>query len=264
LGDKDASNLAFTGNLGDGITRTYSSELLYSPLGGMTTEKFGTDTALYNKTFYNSRGQAAEIRVGTYNATDNIWWNRGAIINHYSDNCWGSCGGSNSNTPMTDNNGNLKKQDVYIPNNDQITSYTTWWQQYNYDALNRLDWVREIVNGAEIWKQDFSYDRYGNRSIDQTSRWGSGINKKDFAVNTSNNRLGVPAGQSGTMSYDNAGNLITDTYSAAAVTRAYDAEDRMTSETQANNYVSGSYLYNAHGQRVRRTVGGQPSAMTTW
>ncbi|HKB66328.1 MAG TPA: RHS repeat-associated core domain-containing protein [Pyrinomonadaceae bacterium] len=273
LGDKDAQNLAFTGNLGDGTLRTYASEMIYSPLGGMTSETFGTDTALYNKTIYNSRGQAAEIRVGTYHPTDSTWWNRGAIINHYSDGCWGSCGGSNSTTQMTDNNGNLKKQDVYIPNSDvpntqPITSFTTWWQQYNYDALNRLDWVREISNGVEIWKQDFAYDRYGNRTIDQTNTWGPAagpaINKKNFTVDTSNNRLGVPAGQSGTMSYDNAGNLTTDTYSGAAVTRAYDAENRMTSETQSNGYVAGSYSYNADGQRVRRTAGGQPLAVTTW
>ena len=66
----------------------------------MTTEKFGTDTALYNKLFYNSRGQLAELRVGTYNATDGGWWNRGAIINHYSESCWGSCGGTNSTISM--------------------------------------------------------------------------------------------------------------------------------------------------------------------
>ena len=240
----------------------------------MTNEKFGTDTALYNKTIYNSRGQAAEIRVGTYHPTDSTWWNRGAIINHYSDSCWGSCGGSNSSTQMTDNNGNLKKQEVYIPNSDvpntqQITSYTTWWQQYNHDALNRLDWVREVSSsGTEIWKQDFAYDRYGNRTIDQTNTWGPAagpaINKKNFTVDTTNNRLDVPAGQSGTMSYDTAGNLTTDTYSGSGVTRAYDAENRMTSETQSNGYVAGSYGYNADGQRVRRTVGGQPSAVTTW
>jgi len=274
LADKDSQNLAFTGNLGDGTLRTYSSEIVYSPLGGMTNEKFGTETALYNKTIYNSRGQAAEIRVGTYHPTDSTWWNRGAIINHYSDSCWGSCGGSNSTTQMTDNNGNLKKQEVYIPNSDfpntqQISSSTTWWQQYNYDALNRLDWVREISsNGAEIWKQDFTYDPYGNRTIDQTNTWGPAtgpaINKKNFTVDTANNRLGVPAGQSGTMSYDNAGNLTTDTYSGLGVTRAYDAENRMTSETQANSVLAGSYTYNADGQRVRRTVGGQPSAVTTW
>jgi len=49
--------------------------------------------------------------------------NRGAIINHYSNNCWDMCGGSNSTTAMTDNNGNLKKQEVYIPNDDQISGY---------------------------------------------------------------------------------------------------------------------------------------------
>src|SRR5207248_1470920 len=103
---------------------------------GMSKEKFGTTTPIYNKLFYNSRGQLAEIREGTYNATDNTWWNRGAIINHYSNNygCWGaSC-----NAP--DNNGNLMKQEVYIPNDDNISGYSMWWQQYSYDSLNRLEW----------------------------------------------------------------------------------------------------------------------------
>ena len=34
----------------------------------------------------------------------------------------------------------------------------------------------------------------------------------------------------------------------------------MTSETQANNYLAGSYTYNADGQRVRRKVNG----VETW
>ena len=261
--DTAGRSSSFTGNLGDGTQRSYSTEIIYSPLGGMTKEKYGTDTALYNKLFYNSRGQLSEIREGTYNETDGTWWNRGAIINHYSDGCWGSCGGSNSTTPMTDNNGNLKKQEVYIPNNEQITSYTTWWQQYDYDALNRLNWVREIANGAELWKQALTYDRYGNRTIHQTNTWGTGVNKKDFTVNTGNNRLGVPAGQTGTMAYDNAGNLTTDSYSQATYagsgSRVYDGENRMTSAEDANG-VWSYYTYNADGQRVRRKVNG----VETW
>lgn len=262
LGDKDAQNLAFSGNLGN-EGRTYSAGILYSTLGGMSEERFGTDTALYNKSFYNSRGQLAEIRVGTYHATDNTFWNRGAIINHYSEGCWGSCGGSNSATPMTDNNGNLKKQEVYIPNteqNVQITDYTMRWQQFNYDWLNRLAWVREVSNGDELWKQGFTYDRFGNRTINQGVTYGSGINNKSFTVNPGNNRLGVPGGQTGTMDYDPAGNLTADTYSAGAVTRDYDAENRMTKETQANSNVVGSYGYNADGRRVRRKVG----TVETW
>jgi len=41
--------------------------------------------------------------------------NQSSIINHYSNNCWIVCGGSNSTNATTDNDGNLKKQEVYIP-----------------------------------------------------------------------------------------------------------------------------------------------------
>jgi hypothetical protein len=98
-----------------------------------------TPTPVYNKLFYNSRGQLAEIREST-TLTDTSW-NRGAIINRYSNQCWGMCAdpvtnpnptttrdGSNSTVSMTDNrNGNLQKQEVYIPANDQVSSYTSWY-----------------------------------------------------------------------------------------------------------------------------------------
>jgi YD repeat-containing protein len=113
------------------------------------------------------------------------------------------------------------------------------------------------ANTALDWQQEYNYDRYGNRTIRQANTGAAGINKNDFTANVDNkNRLGVPARQSGTMTYDPPGNLTTDTYSAVAVTRAYDAENRMASETQANSYLAGSYTYNADGQRVRRNVDG--------
>src|ERR1700755_2827834 len=98
--------------------------------------------------FYKSRGQLSEIREGiTANDTN---WERGAIINHYSDSCWGMCGGSQSTTAMTDNNGNLKKQDVYNPSGALFTQY------YAYDSLNRLQSVSEDnPNGPANWKQSY-------------------------------------------------------------------------------------------------------------
>src|SRR5882672_2432541 len=64
---------------------------------------------------------------------------------------------------------------------------------------------------------------------------------------------------------DSAGNLTTDTYSAAAVMRVYDAENRMTSETQANSYAAGTYSYDGDGRRVKRSVGvGGQSPIETW
>ena len=250
--------LSFTGNLGDGTNRTYSTGILYSSLGGMTKEEFGTDTPLFNKSFYNSRGQLSEIRVSTsYTGTTDTTWNRGAIINHYSDGCWGMCGGSNSTTAMTDNNGNLRKQEVYIPLNDQLptTSYTTWWQGYDYDSLNRLRWVEE-KNPGLVWKQEFVYDRWGNRTIHQTNTWGTNIPKPNFGVNASNNRLTAPIGF--TMTYDAAGNLTADTYTGAGL-REYDAENKMTRAVGSSSQWQ-EYVYNADGQRTRRKVDG----VTTW
>src|ERR1043165_3624105 len=194
-------------NTGGKVPRS-PTVVLYSPFGGMVKEQFGTTTSVYNKLFYNSRGQLSEIRVSTsYTGPADTTWNRGAIINHYSEQCWGMCGGNNSTSPMTDNNGNLKKQEVYIPDDDQISTYTERWQQYDYDSLNRLNWVREIKDNVELWKQQFTYDRWGNRTINTGGTYGIGINNKAFTVDTSTNRLTVPVGQSGTMTYDAAGNL---------------------------------------------------------
>ena len=234
-----------SGYLGDSTLRTYSTGITYAAAGQMTQEQFGTTTPIFNKLFYNSRGQLAEIREGlTGNDTS---WQRGAIINFYST-CWGMCGGSTSTTPMTDNNGNLKTQQVFIPQVDDATyeqHYDVLSQSYEYDSLNRL----QNVHDGNNWRQSYTYDRWGNRTIDQDSlkTFGTNIPKPNFGMDTSTNRLTVPSGQSGTMTYDNAGNLTTDTYSAAAVARAYDAENRMTQETQGSSYGAGSYSYDGDG-----------------
>ena len=57
------------------------------------------------------------------------------------------------------------------------------------------------------------------------------------------------------MTYDTAGNLITDTYTGAG-TCEYDAENKMTRAWGGNNQWQ-EYTYNADGQRTRRKVDGQ-------
>ena len=259
---------AFSGDLGDGVQRTYSTGIIYSPLGGMTKEEFGTDTALFNKAWYNSRGQLSEIRVSTsYTGPLDTSWNRGSIINHYSNQCWGMCGGANSTMAMVDNDGNLKKQHVDIPKDEGISSYISYTSWFSYDSLNRLQevhgerWDSGTSVVSDYWKQSYLFDRYGNRRIDTnpSATYGYGINNKDFTVNTTNNRLGVPSGQTGVMSYDAAGNLTNDTYTGVGA-RNYDAENRMIS---ANGGINGQlqyYTYNADGQRTRRKIDG----VETW
>ena len=101
LGDRDAQNPAVTGNLGDNVTRTHSTGITYSPLGGRSQEQYGTQTPVYNKSIYNVRGQRTEMRVGT--TPNDSSWIRGAFINHYSDQSWAGSG--------PDNNGNLRPRD---------------------------------------------------------------------------------------------------------------------------------------------------------
>jgi RHS repeat-associated protein len=249
---------AFAGNLGDGVQRPYSSEVRYHELGGVEQERFGTDTPVYNKHLYNGRGQLAEIRVSTYPITaagHQTDWNRGAIINHYSNapGAWGASGGG------ADNNGNLLRQEVYVPDDDQISSYNNIVAEYGYDALNRVDaFFDKPGNGPADFYQLYKYDRWGNRTIDPAS-WQAPA--QQFAVDATTNRLGVPAGQAGAMNYDGAGNLINDSYTSGSYgspsgtqTRFYDGEGQMTSAQTAAGQTA-HYAYDAAGRRVKRLVG---------
>ena len=241
LADKDSNNLAFTGNLGyGGSLRTYSNSMTYAAGGQMTQERFGTWSQVYNRLTYNSRGQLTEIYAGS-GTSGNSAFNRGKIVNDYGS---------------TANNGNLQQQTVYIPNNETNSSPASRYQQYSYDYLNRLSQVNEYTGNTSLnWQQKFNYDRWGNRTIDY-SNTSESMPRPQFAVDTATNRLGVPSNQSGTMHYDEAGNLDTDTYSAMAVTRLYDAENRMTKETQGSSYEAGVYAYDGDGHRVKRKVNG--------
>jgi RHS repeat-associated protein len=244
LGDKDASNLAFSGNLGDGVGRNYATGIQYSPWGGLSREKFGTDIALYHRQHYTNRGQLFDMRVSTL---DDGSWNRGAIINYYSLTNYGF-----GNTG-TDTNGNVYVQQHWVPHNDQMSPYTVHQQNYAYDSLNRIAWVGEYLNAAtHTGAQFFTYDRWGNRRIDPAS-WGTGINIKQFDVEPTNNRLIVPSGQPGTMSYDAAGNLTTDSYSGEG-SREYNAENKMTRAWGNGQWQT--YSYDGDGQRIKRIVNG--------
>jgi RHS repeat-associated protein len=237
----------FSGYLGDGTNRTYATNILYSDFGSLAVEQFGTTTPIYNKLYYNSRGQLSEIREGTtYSGPADTGWERGAIINHYSNSCWGMCGGSNSTTAMTDNNGNLKRQEHWIQDGSgNVTAILT--QQYEYDQLNRLKRVYDSTN----WQQQYTYDRYGNRTIDSGNTWNVGTPSWNFGVDAATNRLTAPAGF--TMSYDSAGNLVADNYTGQG-SRVFDAENRLTSAWANGQWQT--YVYDSDSWRVKRIVNG--------
>lgn len=232
---------SMTGTLGDGLNRNYTTEISYDAGSRMTQEQFGTTTPIYNKLFYTSRGQLAEIRAGL--TPNNTNWERGAIINFYGT-CWGMCAGQS----MPNNNGNLLRQEHWIQNESgQVIGIPT--QEFDYDSLNRLRWVKEGTS----WKQQYVYDRYGNRLVDQdpANTFGDGVPKPDFGLDTNTNRLTAPSGY--TISYDPAGNLTNDTYTGQGQ-RTYDAENRMK-QAWANSQWQ-TYSYDGDGRRVKRLING--------
>jgi RHS repeat-associated protein len=243
----------FRGYLGDGGSRVYSTGISYSHFGGMSQEQFGTATPIFNKSFYNSRGQLAEIRAGL--TPNNTTWERGAIINYYGP-CWGMCGGENSTTPMPNNNGNLLQQEHWIQDaNGNVVAINT--EKFSYDSLNRLERVYDGDYNTPAWRQRYNYDRYGNRTIDQASTFGSGIPNPYFGVNQNTNQLTPASGY--TMHYDAAGNLDNDNYTGLGQ-RVFDAENRMTAAQGGAGGQWQNYFYNPNGQRVKRIVNG----VETW
>lgn len=246
----------FSGNIGDGTTRTYASTFVYNSAGQITQELFGTATPLYHKLQYNIRSQLWDVRVST-GSDINGSWNRGGLQFFYD----GSLG---YGTSGPDNNGNLLFSNTYIPMDDQANAWAIHRQSYSYDSLNRLTSTTEyFVSNTQAESQQsvqsFSYpDRWGNRIINAGSTNGTGINNKVFTINSANNQLGVPSGQSGVMVYDAAGNLTSDTYSGAG-NRTYDAENRITSAWGGNNQAQ-TYNYDSSNHRVVHTVDG----VTTW
>jgi RHS repeat-associated protein len=240
----------FSGNLGDGVSRTYSTITQFSAAGQVERETYGTQTPLYLKLHYNQRQQMVDLRLGSVN--DEWNWNRGALIFYYGTQAvqnW------NPFQDDTDNSGNVRRTVNYVPTGvDGSGNVTTYiipqLDDYTYDALNRVQSVAEAqMNQSGAWSfnvvtQTFGYDRFGNRKITAAS---GGVNSYNPTYDLTNNRI------SG-MTYDAAGNITSDPATGAGA-MTYDAENRML--TASGSSGGGSYVYDGEGRRIKRITGGQ-------
>lgn len=125
----------------------------------------------------------------------------------------------------------------YAPNGDILAandSVNGNWT-YGYDAFNRLVSANQN-SGQAVYS--YIYDRFGNR-------WQqNGPHSMQLSFTGANNRMDG-------YSYDAAGNLLNDGTTAYT----YDAENRIISAVNSTNGTS-TYVYNASGQRVRKTTAG--------
>jgi RHS repeat-associated protein len=259
----DAGRLSnFSGNLGDGTSHTYATGITYSEFGGLQQEQFGTQTALYHKLHYNVRGQLYDTRLSTVAmATDQWNWNRGALINYYAtadltcptNECRYNSG--------PDNNGIVRQTQHWIPTDDQMNGDNWTEDRYTYDSLNRLKTVTEFPGtpaglGSQSFIQTYDYDRYGNRTINQ-SQTSTNIPHPNYTADPNTNQLIAPAGYN--YSYDAAGNQTNDTYTGAGL-RTYDGENHLKQAQGSPNNQWETYTYDAGGRRIKRNVNG----VETW
>jgi len=237
----------FYGTLGFPSGAAYAKQITYNAAGQMIKEAFDTSPEpLYHNIAYNSRFQMVENRLGA-TPNDPETWSRGKLVFDYG---------------TTSNNGNILRQEHYVPTSVTPNTPTSpsavlgyvipMRDDYEYDPLNRLKKVtgKQFDGSAEsqIYTQAFTYDPFGNRKIDAANTGGAGINDRVYEVNKRSNRL------SGLV-YDAAGNVINESYTSRLNDRKYDAENRMT-QANAVNY----YVYDGDGRRVRRIVNG----VETW
>lgn len=220
------------------------NRILYMAHGAIKDMRLGN--GLWEHTEFNNRLQLTEIRLGT---------TQGGVDRLKLEYGYGAAG---------TNNGNVQTQIIAVPAVGTAPSFTTT-QTYEYDALNRLLWAKEMNGSTQAWKQSYWYDRFGNRRFNETPGATTlpaidpnNSNATNPAISELNNQL------SGTgYVYDAAGNLKCDPVNPCHATTGaayyeYDAENKMVrSGGGANIYntTSASYFYDGEGRRVKMAVG---------
>lgn len=226
--------------------KTYVTQLSYTASGAVKEMQLGN--GLWEQTILNSRLQPTEIRLGT---------TQGGVDRLKLTYDYGT----------TTNNGNVQSQTLNVPTVGSAAGLTLT-QNYSYDLLNRLQWVEEKSGAAQVWKQSYAYDRFGNRRIDTgldlsgQKKTSDNIRPQAFdnpTLSEANNRIDINQGYW----YDNAGNLTTTPNrndQSKSYKSEYDAENYQVSfdkEPVTTPAVKdAAYLHDGDGRRVRKIVDG--------
>ncbi len=207
----------------------------YHPFGAVQQWVFGNDLAL--RRTVNLNGQPVAVEDGPQNGTG-----PGIRLGYAFDEV-----------------GNLKQLQSGGQSNARV-------QTYGYDGLDRLT---EVKDASGVVLESYTYDRTGNRQTagawvanDAGGAPGGGSPTFEFQTTqygyaTDSHRL-LSVG-SDPRTYDAAGNLkqLGDPAQPGGARRifAYNDANRM-GEVSRLSGVLASYVYNGHGERVRRTLGG--------
>jgi RHS repeat-associated protein len=209
----------------NGVTKTYASSFGYSSQGALAKLKLGN--GLWEHTTYDpKRLQVTEIGLGI-SASDS---SQLKLTYNYK-----------ATPTATTNNGNVLSQTISAPGINLTQNFT-------YDELNRLSTSYEKQGTSVVWRQNYTYDRYGNRRLDEAGTTAALVGSNP-QISTATNRI-IGDG------YDAVGNLTTEPGHAYQ----YDAESRLVS---FGAVTTSTYSYDGAGQRVKKVVGTGSLAVTT-
>ncbi len=205
------------------IFKTYVNDFTYNAVGAVSSMKLGNGR--FESTTFNSRLQPTQIGLGTSETTQNL------LKLEYG---YGT----------TANNGNVQSQTIRVPGMSHPLV-----QNYTYDSLNRFESATETSNSSQTWKQEFSYDRYGNRSFvtgsGHTTTLGSCTTMCNPTFSGTTNRI-----TSSGYSYDSNGSTTVDPSGRSFI---YDGENKQVSVSNGGGPI-GQYYYDGDGKRVKKVV----------
>jgi RHS repeat-associated protein len=225
-----------------GASPNNANRIAYAAHGGASAILMGN--GLWEHTGYNSRLQPVQVGLGTAPTNSSKL---------QLDFLYGVDDARNS--------GNVRSQNISIPGVLALS------QNYTYDDVNRLETAAEKNTASpchnsqgvetDCWKQIYSYDPYGNRTLAAGTTYPAQLNASNNpAISLSSNRI-----TSSGYAYDDAGNLLCDPTRQCTQTPqlipyfTYDAENRLMAAGGGPANNGSSYTYDGNGRRVKKTVG---------
>jgi RHS repeat-associated protein len=164
------------------------------------------------------------------------------------------CAG-NVTSCATGNNGNVQSQTIAATLPTGSFSAT---QRYGYDHLNRLTQATETGAAGTNWSQGYSYVGNGNRWVSSNTGNPALTLTPETPVTASAYSSSPVVNRINTWTYDNNGNIrVIPIVTNQSRSFTYDAENRAVGATITSlGTTTASYVYDALGQRVSKTVNG--------
>ena len=231
--------------------RTYANSFLYTADGRISQLKLGN--GLWESAKFNNRLQVTEFNLGI-GVNDS---SRFKLQYQYGELQADGSVDTNKNT------GNIAKQ------TSSFAGLTNpFVQSFKYDSLYRLIEATEKNGTTQTWKQNFGYDRFGNRTnftdeINGQTQTNTNLTHPTIDANT--NRFNLNQGYL----FDKNGNLtssIDPNNTSQIRSFTFNGENKQTEVKDASGNPIGKYFYDGEGKRVKKEVysGGQVTEITVF